>query len=290
MRKLIISIVTAFFIFTTSAFTQEFGLVLAGGGGKGAYEVGVWKALNEYGIAQRTTTISGTSVGGLNAALFSCVELPRVEYIWKNQVPTCLTEKDALISQPGLHKIISSISVVKLQQRKYPKVTVTAVKNQFLLTKAILNTMKSETGAYASRFVLNEEKSIPEIRNKLLATAAFPVVCSPIKLADGYEYYDGGFEQAGGDNVPLAPIVNNNNKDGFNVSTIVIVYLEKNPERVYREIDYDDYKLIKIIPSIELGNILEGTTNFTANRIELLMNYGYNDAVKVLKAQGYNPD
>ena len=49
---------------------QEIGLVLAGGGGKGAYEVGVWKALNDYGIAQKITVISGTSVGWLNAALF----------------------------------------------------------------------------------------------------------------------------------------------------------------------------------------------------------------------------
>lgn len=46
---------------------KEFGLVLAGGGTKGAYEVGVWKALKELNI--NITAIAGTSIGALNAAL-----------------------------------------------------------------------------------------------------------------------------------------------------------------------------------------------------------------------------
>lgn len=46
---------------------KEFGLVLAGGGTKGAYEVGVWKALKELNIS--ITAIAGTSIGALNAAL-----------------------------------------------------------------------------------------------------------------------------------------------------------------------------------------------------------------------------
>ena len=29
---------------------KEYGLVLAGGGTKGAYEVGIWKALKEIGL------------------------------------------------------------------------------------------------------------------------------------------------------------------------------------------------------------------------------------------------
>jgi NTE family protein len=42
------------------------GLVLGGGGGKGAYEIGVWNTLrNVYGI--KIAAVSGTSVGALNA-------------------------------------------------------------------------------------------------------------------------------------------------------------------------------------------------------------------------------
>lgn len=47
------------------------GLVLSGGGAKGAYEVGVWQELQAAGLASRVTAISGTSVGALNAALFA---------------------------------------------------------------------------------------------------------------------------------------------------------------------------------------------------------------------------
>ena len=36
--------------------------VLSGGGAKGTYEIGVWQALQEVGIASNITAISGTSV------------------------------------------------------------------------------------------------------------------------------------------------------------------------------------------------------------------------------------
>ena len=47
---------------------KEYGLVLAGGGTKEAYQVGVWKALQELNI--NVTAIVGTSIGALNGALF----------------------------------------------------------------------------------------------------------------------------------------------------------------------------------------------------------------------------
>ena len=47
---------------------KEYGLVLAGGGTRGAYQVGVWKALQELGI--KITAITGASIGALNGALF----------------------------------------------------------------------------------------------------------------------------------------------------------------------------------------------------------------------------
>ena len=47
---------------------QKYGLVLAGGGGKGGYEIGVWKALKESKTLS-IGAVSGTSVGALNAAL-----------------------------------------------------------------------------------------------------------------------------------------------------------------------------------------------------------------------------
>ena len=42
-------------------------IVLAGGGSRGAYQIGVWKALREMGIDYQLVT--GTSVGALNGVL-----------------------------------------------------------------------------------------------------------------------------------------------------------------------------------------------------------------------------
>ena len=259
----------------------RYGLVLSGGGGKGAYEVGVWKAFYEYGLAQKIRALSGTSVGGLNSALFSIVPYDQIENIWVSKVPDKLTQNDALISQEGLEEIISSIPLVKIQQLDFPQVYVTAVKNKFLLAKLV----KSKPGQYASRFNLNSEESISQIKKKLLATSAFPIICPSVKLADGFEYSDGGNEAVGGDNTPITPIAENHE----DIDKIFIIYLQHEPKRKIKEIDYDTKQLVQIIPSIELGGILDGTANFTSSRIRLLIKYGYEDAVRVLEQNGYYP-
>ena len=47
---------------------MEYGLVLAGGGVRGAYQIGVWKALKELKI--KVSVVSGVSIGAVNGALF----------------------------------------------------------------------------------------------------------------------------------------------------------------------------------------------------------------------------
>ena len=65
---------------------HKIGLVFDGGGGKGAYQVGVWKALKEAGLDKCVTAIAGTSVGGLNAALFVKGDLKLAEKIWTKDI------------------------------------------------------------------------------------------------------------------------------------------------------------------------------------------------------------
>ena len=71
----------------SGAAAEPVGLVLSGGGAKGAYEVGVWKALCEAGVADRITVFSGTSVGAINAALLASVRDPdKCAQIWREEV------------------------------------------------------------------------------------------------------------------------------------------------------------------------------------------------------------
>ena len=48
---------------------NNYGLVLAGGGAKGAYQMGAWKALREMNIS--FDAIAGVSIGSINGALIA---------------------------------------------------------------------------------------------------------------------------------------------------------------------------------------------------------------------------
>ena len=63
---------------------KKIGLVLAGGGGRGAYQIGVWKALRETGLENYITSVSGTSVGALNAGLFVQKDLEVAQNVWES--------------------------------------------------------------------------------------------------------------------------------------------------------------------------------------------------------------
>lgn len=58
------------------------GLVLEGGGAKGAYQIGAYKALKELGIEFQGVT--GTSIGALNGAFIIQNDIEIMEDIWKN--------------------------------------------------------------------------------------------------------------------------------------------------------------------------------------------------------------
>lgn len=59
---------------------KKTALVLSGGGSRGAYEVGVWKALDQLGI--KIDMVMGTSVGSINGALFVQGDLTVAEALW----------------------------------------------------------------------------------------------------------------------------------------------------------------------------------------------------------------
>ena len=58
------------------------GLVLAGGGAKGSYQVGVYQALMELGWLP--DVITGASVGSLNAALFVMGKVNEAADLWRS--------------------------------------------------------------------------------------------------------------------------------------------------------------------------------------------------------------
>lgn len=61
---------------------RTYGLVLAGGGAKGAYQIGAWKALEDMGIT--FDAIAGTSIGSINGALIAAGDFEKAHEMWLN--------------------------------------------------------------------------------------------------------------------------------------------------------------------------------------------------------------
>jgi NTE family protein len=61
---------------------KKYGLVLAGGGGKGAYQIGAWQALREMNIDFEA--IAGASIGGINGALIAAGDYEKAIEFWHN--------------------------------------------------------------------------------------------------------------------------------------------------------------------------------------------------------------
>ena len=62
--------------------TVSYAMALEGGGARGAYQIGAWKALTEAGV--HISAVSGTSVGALNGALITMGDVRHAEELWAN--------------------------------------------------------------------------------------------------------------------------------------------------------------------------------------------------------------
>ena len=238
---------------------KKLGLVLAGSGGKGSYEIGVWKYLHEIGLDDKFSVISGTSVGDLNAALMATGDYDAAEKIWLNEIESRILDKKsssrkkfAFCSREGLLEIMDKF--VDLDKIRNSKKTIYAT---------CFNNQKSTV-----EYIKLNSRSDEEIKTYLCATSAIPFVFQKEKI-NGRKYRDGGF--LNGDNVPLKPLLDEK------CTHALIVNLSQNHDEDYSGFDI---KTIVLHPSERLGEVASGILDFsqegTRKRIEL----GYNDCKK----------
>ncbi len=112
MRNLLIVIFIVISIITFCS-DEEYALVLSGGGARGAYQIGVWKALKQLDI--NITGSYGTSVGAINAAAVVLKEYEQAKTLWLN-----IDYDDVMELSPELENIfrghISSLSLADLEK------------------------------------------------------------------------------------------------------------------------------------------------------------------------------
>lgn len=174
-------------------------LVLAGGGARGSYQVGVWRALMELGWTPQI--ITGTSVGSLNGAMFVLDLYETARDMWltiRSRDVMELPEKDADLS--ALHEFLRNavreggMDVTPLEEiveRVLDEAALRASDIRFGLVTV------EQRGLKARELEL---KDIPQgrVKDYLLASAAcFPALRA--REIDGVRFLDGGYS----DNMPM---------------------------------------------------------------------------------------
>lgn len=272
---------------------REWGLVLAGGGGKGAYQIGVLKAIFEYGLNRQIAAVAGSSIGALNGALFAQGNMEIMESVWKGIKPEAILDIQEMggdllgILQEKfdvMGEFLGSISLNQyLQKAKEEGICsreglLQILEEQIDLQKVVhcpqklFATIASMEGSMPiARYCLLNGKSEEEITKILLASSALPVVYDAVDI-DGVLYRDGGLA----DNVPVKPLVDEG------IKNLIVVQLKPTDIRI----DTNDEGLVnylEISPSHTLGDFVTGTIDFTHNSILYRMSLGYYDALRMLK-------
>ncbi len=177
---------------------RQKALVLAGGGARGSYQVGVWRALME--LNWHPQIITGTSVGSLNGAMFVLDLYETARDMWltiRSRDVMELPEEDADLS--ALHQFLRSVvkaggmDVTPLEgivERVLDEKALRAASTRFGLVTV------EQRGLKPRELMLDE---IPEgrVKDYLMASAA----CFPALRArdiDGVKFLDGGYS----DNMP----------------------------------------------------------------------------------------
>lgn len=250
----------------TDKTNHSFGLCLGGGGGKGAYQIGVYKALAEYGFLDKITAISGASIGALNALLFAMKDYELAEKCWDEiDMHTVFSSDIDLLfnDKPG---IMSRKEMLELVD-KYIDF------NQFYTCgiDVYANVTYSDGNINKARYIHLNEYERSQIKTIITASSAIPLVYESVTF-EGMELSDGGLS----DNIPVAPLY-----DSKGLKNIIVCGLSKGSKKDLSR--YRDAEFIEIYPSIGLGNTINGTLNFSKDAVKFRKLLGYKDTIRAIK-------
>ena len=174
------------------------GLVLAGGGARGSYQIGVWRALEELGW--RAGIVTGTSVGCLNGALYVLGQYEMARDMWLS-----IRSSDVMaLPAPG-----SGLGALGEAVRQFMAEGGLDVSPLEQIVSRVLDEQELRASSIRFGLVTVEKKGlkprelsleeIPQgkLRDYLLASSACFPALRP-RTIDGVEYLDGGYA----DNMP----------------------------------------------------------------------------------------
>lgn len=255
---------------------KEYGLVLAGGGTKGAYEVGVWKAIQELKI--NVTAITGASIGALNAALILQNDFNKMVDLYRNiKIDNILTLDRKIDSNKNIFNIknLSKLAIEFIEKKGLENNALRDTANEYIDVDKVYNSpidlgLVTYSFGGESKQLFKEDIPKEQLIDYLLASACFPIFKA--QKIDNVEYFDGGLY----DNIPVNLLIKKGYKNIIVVDVTGIGLKRKN-------IDKNVY--IKMIRAEE---DLGGTFEFNHEKIENNMKLGYLDTLRAFnKVQGH---
>ncbi|WP_105615464.1 patatin-like phospholipase family protein [Vallitalea okinawensis] len=261
---------------------MRIGLVLSGGGGKGAYQIGAWKAFEEFKI--NFNAISGTSIGAVNGLLMSSVDVNKATNIWLNFEEKIGIDSATLISDLTLNDYNSIYTTFMDPSFCEQLVKYKGKVNETLIDEGInklLNTAnkcenlyvcstqvkKSPSGEFFNIMKLDKENA----KKAILSSTSIPIIFSAVNIGN-HNYYDGGITN----NVPFQPIIQSD------CDLIIAILLDLKDINMFKL--NTPVPIIPIVPSQQLGDFKTGVLNLRREAVELKMELGYTDTYKLLNS------
>ena len=255
---------------------REYGLVLAGGGTKGAYQIGTWKALQELNI--KVKGIAGASIGALNGALFLQDNFQSTVKLYENIKINNIMKVEGMNANKNLFDL-SNIFNLAADFTKQKGIDNTPLRELIKQYIDIDKLYESEIDFGLVTYSVKNKTPLQKFKNEipkeqmvdyLLASSCFPIF-KP-QLIDGEEYFDGGLY----DNTPSNMLIEKGYKNIIIADIAGIGFSKKS-------VNKDVY--VKVIsPSEDLG----GTFEFNHERIINNIKLGYLDTMRSFnKLQGH---
>ena len=225
------------------------GLVLAGGFAKGAYQIGVLKAIKEYSIGEHISCISAASIGALNAYAFAHDKMEEGEEMWRSYNFSGLRSIYATSERGSfIYEAVSSLTdgTEPTEQNLYvPCLNLNKVKLNYVNLKDV---------------------KIEHEKYYLLACVTLPMLSLPVKIA-GTRYFDGAIV----DNTPVKPLMNHQ----FDYA--IVVHFDN--DNFIFENEFFDSKLVKVNFLDEM--IIKNSLAFNRDSIACMIDKGYEVSMSI---------
>ena len=245
----------------------------AGGGSKGAYQIGAWKALEELG--ERFDIATGTSIGAINAGFYVQHDFDAALDMWASLKADTIMA-NGINLEKSFEAIISQRDQIIPFLKTYISQKGADITPFHNMMRHYFNPQKffSSDVDYALITVKFPSMDPVEIRKADIidrengwqwlaaSCACFPVF--PVMEIDGQSYIDGGYY----DNIPVASAF----KLGAESVVVIDLKTENNHEGYIKH-----PRVTYIKPTRDLGTFL----NFDREVLDRSIKLGYNDTMKV---------